>query len=77
MTDIVRIFDTTLRDGEQSPGFSMTVAEKVRLARQIESLGVDIIESGFPISSAFPAQRIPGCTLFLRRRISTCTTSCA
>src|ERR1700722_7099335 len=49
--DIVRIFDTTLRDGEQSPGFSMTVAEKVRLARQIEALGVDVIESGFPISS--------------------------
>ncbi len=49
--DTVRIFDTTLRDGEQSPGFSMTVAEKVRLARQLEALGVDIIEGGFPISS--------------------------
>jgi 2-isopropylmalate synthase len=50
--EIVRIFDTTLRDGEQSPGFSMTVAEKVRMARQLEALGVDIIESGFPIASA-------------------------
>lgn len=50
--DIVRIFDTTLRDGEQSPGFSMSVAEKVRMARQLELLGVDIIESGFPIASA-------------------------
>src|ERR1700739_252074 len=49
--DIVRIFDTTLRDGEQSPGFSMTVPEKVRMARQLESLGADIIESGFPIAS--------------------------
>ena len=49
--DTVRIFDTTLRDGEQSPGFSMTVPEKVRMARQLESLGVDIIESGFPIAS--------------------------
>jgi 2-isopropylmalate synthase len=49
--ETVRIFDTTLRDGEQSPGFSMTVAEKVRLARQLESLGVDIIEAGFPIAS--------------------------
>src|SRR5258708_34629288 len=49
--DTVHIFDTTLRDGEQSPGFSMSVAEKVRLARQLESLGVDIIEGGFPISS--------------------------
>jgi len=45
------IFDTTLRDGEQSPGFSMTVAEKLRMARQLESLGVDIIEAGFPIAS--------------------------
>jgi 2-isopropylmalate synthase len=50
--DIVRIFDTTLRDGEQSPGFSMSVPEKVRMAHQLESLGVDIIESGFPIASA-------------------------
>src|SRR5271165_135942 len=50
--DVVRIFDTTLRDGEQSPGFSMTVPEKVRMARQLELLGVDIIESGFPIASA-------------------------
>jgi 2-isopropylmalate synthase len=49
--DIVRIFDTTLRDGEQSPGFSMSVPEKVRMAHQLESLGVDIIESGFPIAS--------------------------
>jgi 2-isopropylmalate synthase len=50
--DIVRIFDTTLRDGEQSPGFSMSVPEKIRMAHQLESLGVDIIESGFPIASA-------------------------
>jgi 2-isopropylmalate synthase len=50
--ETVRIFDTTLRDGEQSPGFSMTVPEKVRMARQLESLGADIIESGFPIASA-------------------------
>src|SRR5712692_1565507 len=49
--DTVRIFDTTLRDGEQSPGFSMTVEEKLRLARQLEELGVDIIEAGFPIAS--------------------------
>jgi 2-isopropylmalate synthase len=47
----VRIFDTTLRDGEQAPGFSMTPAEKVRLAEQLERLGVDIIEAGFPVSS--------------------------
>lgn len=47
----VRIFDTTLRDGEQSPGCSMNLGEKVRLAKQLESLGVDIIEAGFPIAS--------------------------
>ncbi|HTM34260.1 MAG TPA: 2-isopropylmalate synthase [Vicinamibacterales bacterium] len=47
----VRIFDTTLRDGEQAPGFSMTPAEKVRMAEQLEALGTDIIEAGFPISS--------------------------
>jgi 2-isopropylmalate synthase len=47
----VHIFDTTLRDGEQSPGFSMNTEEKLQLARQLEQLGVDVIEAGFPISS--------------------------
>ncbi|MEM6334472.1 MAG: 2-isopropylmalate synthase [Planctomycetota bacterium] len=47
----VRIFDTTLRDGEQSPGASLNVAEKIEIARQLEALGVDIIEAGFPITS--------------------------
>jgi 2-isopropylmalate synthase len=47
----VRIFDTTLRDGEQSPGFSMNTHEKVRMARQLAALGVDTIEAGFPIAS--------------------------
>ena len=47
----IRIFDTTLRDGEQSPGCSMNLQEKIRMARQLESLGVDIIEAGFPIAS--------------------------
>ena len=49
--DVVRIFDTTLRDGEQSPGFSMNTEEKIRMAKQLAKLGVDIIEAGFPISS--------------------------
>ena len=52
MNPRITIFDTTLRDGEQSPGCSMTPAEKIRLARQIERLGADIIEAGFPIASA-------------------------
>ena len=47
----VRIFDTTLRDGEQSPGFSMNTQEKIRMARQLAALGVDTIEAGFPIAS--------------------------
>ncbi len=51
MNDRVWIFDTTLRDGEQSPGCSMTVPEKTRLARKLAELGVDIMEAGFPIAS--------------------------
>jgi 2-isopropylmalate synthase len=51
MSKLVKIFDTTLRDGEQSPGATMNVAEKVRIAEQLEKLNVDIIEAGFPISS--------------------------
>ena len=47
----VIIFDTTLRDGEQSPGCSMTPTEKLRMAHQLERLGVDVIEAGFPVSS--------------------------
>src|SRR3954454_12712266 len=45
------VFDTTLRDGEQAPGFSMDVTSKLTLARALEALGVDIIEAGFPIAS--------------------------
>ncbi len=51
MSTTIRIFDTTLRDGEQSPGASMNVEEKVTLAKQLARLGVDIIEAGFAISS--------------------------
>jgi 2-isopropylmalate synthase len=51
MTARVKIFDTTLRDGEQSPGCSMNLEEKLRLAAQLDTLGVDIIEAGFPIAS--------------------------
>ncbi len=49
--ELIRIFDTTLRDGEQSPGCSMNLQEKRQLARQLERLGVDVIEAGFPIAS--------------------------
>ena len=47
----ITVFDTSLRDGEQSPGCSMTVQEKLRLAHQLDRLGVDVIEAGFPIAS--------------------------
>jgi 2-isopropylmalate synthase len=47
----IKIFDTTLRDGEQAPGCSMNLTEKIEVARRLEKLGVDIIEAGFPISS--------------------------
>jgi 2-isopropylmalate synthase len=51
MTEKVLVFDTTLRDGEQSPGASMTISDKMMLAQQLERLRVDVIEAGFPISS--------------------------
>ena len=47
----ILIFDTTLRDGEQSPGASLNVYEKLEIAKQLEKLNVDIIEAGFPVSS--------------------------
>ena len=66
----IHIFDTTLRDGEQAPGCSMTSGEKLRVAFQLERLGVDIIEAGFPISSEEDfrsvkkiAQRVKGCQI--------------
>src|SRR5260370_11936962 len=49
--DVGANFDTTLRDGEQSPGFSMNTAEKIRLAKQLAALNVDVIEAGFPNAS--------------------------
>ena len=61
----VNIFDTTLRDGEQSPGCSMTWAEKVRMAQELDRLGVDVIEAGFPIASDgdFHAVQAVGCAV--------------
>jgi len=58
MSERLVIFDTTLRDGEQAPGFSMRIEEKIRLARQLELLGVDILEAGFPISSNDDAEAV-------------------
>ena len=57
-TEAILIFDTTLRDGEQSPGCSMNLQEKLALARQLARLGVDIIEAGFPIASEGDLQSV-------------------
>jgi len=83
MDNRIVIFDTTLRDGEQSPGCSMTVEEKVRMAAKLEELGVDLLEAGFPIASegdleavsaisrGFPKMRVAAlaraCTIDLER----------
>ena len=65
----VRIFDTTLRDGEQSPGFSMTIPEKLRMAAQLDALGVDVLEAGFPIASAADAEAVRAVASAVRRPI--------
>ena len=56
--DRLTIFDTTLRDGEQAPGFSLRIDEKLQMARQLDALGVDIIEAGFPIASHDDAESV-------------------
>jgi 2-isopropylmalate synthase len=61
MGEKIYIFDTTLRDGEQSPGASMNMQEKFKLAQQLVKLNVDVIEAGFPVASA---GRIPASTPF-------------
>jgi 2-isopropylmalate synthase len=65
----IHVFDTTLRDGEQAPGFSMTAAEKLRLAHQLDRLGVDIIEAGFPISSEGDFEAVRAVAAAVRRPI--------
>ncbi|MGI8566008.1 MAG: 2-isopropylmalate synthase, partial [Pyrinomonadaceae bacterium] len=68
-TERITIFDTTLRDGEQSPGCSMNLDEKVRLARQLETLGVDVIEGGFPIASEGDFAAVEGVAAECRRAV--------
>jgi 2-isopropylmalate synthase len=76
MADHVRVFDTTLRDGEQAPGFSLRPAEKLQLARQIDSLGVDIIEAGFPIASPADAEAVRQIATEIRRPVIACLARC-
>jgi 2-isopropylmalate synthase len=63
----ITIFDTSLRDGEQSPGCSMNVQEKLRLAQQLDRLGVDVIEAGFPIASDGDFDAVQGISASVRR----------
>ena len=65
----IRIFDTTLRDGEQSPGCSMNVQEKLRLAHQLDRLGVDVIEAGFPIASEGDFAAVQAIAAAIRRPV--------
>jgi len=58
MSTRLTVFDTTLRDGEQAPGFSLRIDEKLKMARQLASLGVDVIEAGFPIASEADAEAV-------------------
>ena len=76
MAEHVRVFDTTLRDGEQAPGFSLRPAEKLQLARQIDALGVDIIEAGFPIASPADAEAVRQIATEIRRPIVACLARC-
>jgi 2-isopropylmalate synthase len=71
------IFDTTLRDGEQAPGFSLNVDEKVTLARQLETLGVDIVEAGFPMASEADAEAVRRVSLALERTVVAALARCA
>ena len=72
----VRIFDTTLRDGEQAPGFSLRPSEKIQLAHQLDALGVDVIEAGFPIASAAEAEAVRQIATEVRRPIIACLARC-
>src|SRR6187455_3234246 len=78
MSEITRIvvFDTTLRDGEQAPGFSMDVPAKLMMARALEALGVDIIEAGFPIASPADSEATRQVALEVRRPVIAALARC-
>ena len=67
----ITVFDTTLRDGEQSPGCSMNVQEKLRMAQQLDRLGVDVIEAGFPIASDGDFEAVQAVAASIRRPVIT------
>src|SRR3989449_4854347 len=72
----VTIFDTTLRDGEQAPGFSLEVPAKVTMARALDALGVDIIEAGFPIASPADAEAVSEIAREVRRPVIAALARC-
>lgn len=74
--DYVRVFDTTLRDGEQSPGCSMDGSEKLQLARQLDRLGVDVIEAGFPVASEGEFCAVEAVASEVRRPVVAALTRC-
>ncbi len=74
--DSVIVFDTTLRDGEQAPGFSMRVDEKLELARDLDALGVDVIEAGFPVASEADALSVKTIATEVRRPIIAAVARC-
>jgi len=69
MAEKIFVFDTTLRDGEQSPGCSMNLAEKLEMARQLDRLGVDIMEAGFPIASVGDFEAVKAVSAEIRRPV--------
>jgi 2-isopropylmalate synthase len=76
MAHSVIIFDTTLRDGEQAPGFSLRVPEKLQLARLLDELGVDVIEAGFPIASEADAESVRVVASDLKRPVVAALARC-
>src|ERR1043165_8909899 len=72
----VVVFDTTLRDGEQAPGFSLEVPAKVQMARALDALGVDIIEAGFPIASPTDAEAVSQISREVRRPVIAALARC-
>ncbi len=69
MPDAILLFDTTLRDGEQAPGAAMTLGEKVRIAGELDALGVDVIEAGFPVSSPQQFEAVAAVAEAVRRPV--------
>ncbi len=77
MSSLIKIFDTTLRDGEQSPGASLDVKQKVEVARALQALGVDVLEAGFPISSPGDFEAVQAVAKAVRRPVVAGLARCA